>query len=103
VQVLVRTCEVKEDDMGHIDTSAPSVAGTGTNAEQGLLWVEAKQAELDALPTGTVVVIEIATGNYVTGMAGLEAHTRFTERFGEAAPGFVYRVRDITFIGGGLG
>ena len=75
----------------------------GRNAELGRIWVEKKRAELDALPTGTVVVIEVETGDYVTGKTGLEAHHRFSERFGEPAPGFVYRVRDMTFIGGGIG
>ena len=71
--------------------------------QQGLGWVEKKQAELEALPTGTVVVIDIKTGEYVTGKTGLEAHPLFEQRFGKSAFGFVHRVRDRTFIGGGIG
>jgi hypothetical protein len=76
---------------------APSI-----KCQQGLMWAEKKRAELDALPTGTVVVIDIETGDYVTGRTGLEAHPMFKQRFGPSASGFVYRVRDRTFIGGGI-
>jgi hypothetical protein len=72
-------------------------------SDLGLQWVERKRAELEALPTGTVVVIDIETGEYVTGKTGLEAHPLFKQRFGAAARGFVHRVRDRTFIGGGIG
>ncbi len=71
--------------------------------EQGEIWVAKKKIELDALPTGTVVLIDIATGDYVAGKTFLEVNPLFTQRFGSSALGFVYRVRDRTFIGGGVG
>ena len=72
-------------------------------AEQGKIWISRKQAELDALPKGTVVIIDIATGEYVTGKTYLEAEPVFDGRFGTSALGFVHRVGERTFIGGGIG
>ncbi len=71
--------------------------------EQGEIWVAKKKDHLDALPTGTVVLIDIVTGEYVTGKTFLEASPLFKQRFGPSALGFVHRVRDRTFIGGGIG
>jgi hypothetical protein len=62
-----------------------------------------KKAELDTLPKGTVVLIDIATGNYVTAATWLAAHPIFAQRFGSSALGFVYRVGERSFIGGGIG
>ncbi len=78
-------------------------ARTAFTAEQGQIWVKRKETELEALPTGTVVIIDIATGDYVTGKNFLEANPIFDQRFGSSALGFVHRVRDRTFIGGGIG
>jgi hypothetical protein len=72
-------------------------------AEQGQIWVSRKQAEFNALPKGTVVIIDIATGQYVTGKTYLEASPAFCQRFGKSALGFVHRIGEHTFIGGGLG
>ena len=73
-------------------------ARSAFTAAQGLQWVERKQAELDALPTRTVVVIDIKTGDYVTGKTLLEACDLFDQSFGAATPGFIHRVRDRSFI-----
>jgi hypothetical protein len=70
--------------------------------EQGEIWVAKKKTELDALPTGTVVLIDIVTGDYVTGKTFLEASPSFKQRFGASALGFVHRARDRTCIGGGV-
>lgn len=78
-------------------------AQTLRTAEQGDVWVRRKEAELEAMPQGTVVVIDVATGDYVTGRTWLEAHHLFVNRFGEGTPGFVHRIRDRTFVGGGIG
>jgi hypothetical protein len=75
----------------------------GEVCAKGLRWVEQKHAELEALPTSTVVVIDIKSGEYVTAKTWLEAHPLFEQRFGVGTPGFVHRVRDRTFIGGGIG
>ena len=78
-------------------------ARSAFTCEQGELWVGKMQAQLDALPKGTVVVIDIVTGEYVTGKTWLEAHPVFNQRFGASALGFVYRVGERTFVGGGIG
>jgi hypothetical protein len=78
-------------------------ARSAFTAEQGMIWVTRKKAELDALPLGTVVVIDIATGEYVTGTSFLETNPAFNQRFGSSALGFVHRVGERTFIGGGIG
>jgi hypothetical protein len=72
-------------------------------AEQGKIWVSRKQSEFSELPKGTVVIIDIVTGAYVTGKTYLEASPSFGQRFGRSALGFVHRIGEHTFIGGGLG
>jgi uncharacterized membrane-anchored protein len=72
-------------------------------SEQGQLWLAKKQAEIDALAKGTVVVIDIVTGDYVTAKTWLEAHPAFTQRFGSSALGFTHHVGERTFVGGGIG
>jgi hypothetical protein len=72
-------------------------------AEQGQIWVKRLQAELSVLPKGTVVIIDIATGQYVAAKTWLEADPIFDQRFGTSALGFVHRIGERTFIGGGLG
>ena len=71
--------------------------------EQGVAWVKRMQPELDALPTGMVVVVNVLTGEWTAGKTWLEAHRAFAQRFGTSIPGYVHRVRDRTFIGGGIG
>lgn len=85
------------------DDLAQARARGAFTAQQGEIWVARKKAEIEALPTGTVVIIDIATGEYVTGKTWLEGHPHFAQRFGSSALGFVYRVRDPSFIGGGIG
>jgi hypothetical protein len=70
---------------------------------QGERWIEKKRAEFDALPKGTVVIIDIVSGEFVTGKTLLEANPIFDQRFGSAAAGHVYRVGERSFIGGGIG
>jgi hypothetical protein len=78
-------------------------ARSAFTTEQGRIWVARKQAELDLLPRGTVVVIDIVSGDYVTGKTWLEANPIFDQRFGASALGYVYRVGERTFVGGGIG
>jgi hypothetical protein len=78
-------------------------ARSAFTAEQGKIWVARKQALFDALPKGTVVIIDIATGGYVTGATYLDATPLFNQRFGSSALGFVHRIGERTFIGGGIG
>ena len=92
----------EEDDMA-ISDDEQARARSVFAAEQGEIWVAKKRSELDALPKGTVVVIDIATGKYVTGKTWLQAHPAFAQRFGPSALGYIYRVGERSFIGGGIG
>jgi hypothetical protein len=76
---------------------------TAALAEQGEAWVEKKRDELEALPSRTVVLIDVRTGQYTTGKSWLEARAAFDSRFGSEIAGYVHRVRDRTFVGGGIG
>jgi hypothetical protein len=78
-------------------------ARTEFTCVQGRLLLEEKRAEIEALPKGTVVIIDIATGEYVTGKTFLEANPIFNQRFGSSALGFTHYVGERTFIGGGIG
>ena len=78
-------------------------ARSETLAMQGEAWVYKKWGELEALPSRTVVLIDVRTGEYVTGQTWLEARTAFDTRFGSEIAGYVYRVRDRAFVGGGMG
>lgn len=64
-------------------------------------WLEANKQIVDALPTGTVVMINIGTGEYETGPDHEAARLRFDRRFGATTIGHVHRVRMPTTIGGG--
>lgn len=78
-------------------------ARTAALAEQGEAWVDRKRAEFEALPSRTVVLIDVRTGQYTTGTTWLEARAEFDARFGSEVAGYVHRVRDRTFVGGGIG
>ena len=76
---------------------------TAALAEQGEAWVEKNRDEFEAMPSRTVVLIDVRTGQYTTGKTWLEARAEFDTRFGTEIAGYVYRVRDRTFVGGGIG
>ena len=78
-------------------------ARTAVLAEQGDAWVEKKRDEFEAMPSRTVVLIDVRTGQYTTGKTWLEARAEFDSRFGTQIAGYVHRVRDRTFVGGGIG
>ena len=78
-------------------------ARTEALAEQGEAWVATKRAELEALPSRTVVLIDVRTGEYAIGRTWTEARAEFDARFGCEIAGYVHRVRDRTFVGGGIG
>ena len=78
-------------------------ARTAVLAEQGDAWVEKKRDEFEAMPSRTVVLIDVRTGQYTTGKTWLEARAEFDSRFGTEIAGYVYRVRDRAFVGGGIG
>ena len=76
---------------------------TATLAEQGEAWAEKKRDQFEAMPSRTVVLINVRTGLYTTGKTWLEARAEFDTQFGTEIAGYVYRVRDRTFVGGGIG
>ena len=108
------------DDEGVLRLAAGSIGGdadVGTitdeectwsrerNEQVGLAggrWVEQKAGEFERLPTGTVVIIDIETGEYVTGTTAIEAMDLYDLKIGADRAGFIHRVRRPTFIGGGL-
>lgn len=68
----------------------------------GERWLQAKRAEIEALPTGTVVIFNVETGEYVTGTNALTVSDEFDLIHGHDCPGFIHRVRHPIFLGGGL-
>ncbi len=70
--------------------------------QAGERWLQAKRAEIEALPTGTVVMFNVETGEYVTGANALAASDEFDRLYGHDCPGFIHRVRHPIFVGGGL-
>ena len=76
---------------------------TATLAEQGEAWAEKKRDQFEAMPSRTVVLIDVRTDLYTTGKTWLEARAEFDTQFGTEIAGYVYRVRDRTFVGGGIG
>jgi hypothetical protein len=69
--------------------------------DKGEVWVEKLGPELSALPKGTVVAINCATGEYVLGKTRLEAADAFEKRFGKTL-GWVHEVGGGVFLGGGI-
>ena len=81
---------------------AESRSRTEAAGEAGAAWLEKKRAELALLPIGTVVVIDVETGEYVTGKTRLEAMDAYDSKIGPHRWGFVHQVGRKTFLGGGL-
>jgi hypothetical protein len=78
-------------------------ASTTAVAAAGKAWAARKAAEFAALPFGTVVMIDIASGDYVTAADRLAAADRFHARFGRATTqGYSFEVGRPVFIGGGI-
>lgn len=81
-----------------------SRALTNFAVEQGERWRQEKAAELDGLPVGTVVMINVANGEYITARNDIEAMDAFDQEFGKGVTiGYTYEVGRPTFIGGGIG
>jgi hypothetical protein len=79
-------------------------AQTDFAVAQGTRWREAKAAEIDALPVGTVVMFNVISGEYVTAMDRLEAMDKFDQRFGRGVTlGFSFEIGRPVFVGGGIG
>ena len=96
------------DEMDATLASLESKAGqmqaeTRVKADQFIAGMSKKRDEFEAMPSRTVVLIDVRTGQYTTGKTWLEARAEFDTRFGTEIAGYVYRVRDRTFVGGGIG
>ena len=72
-----------------------------TTARQGKAWLAKLAPELDHLPKGTVVVINCATGEYITAESRLAGLDKFQDRFGNVA-GWLHEIGGGIFIGGGI-
>ncbi len=71
------------------------------SGRQGEAWLEKPKPELDHMPNGTVVVINCATGEYITGETRLDALHKFQGRFGNVA-GWMHEIGGGIFVGGGI-
>ena len=81
-----------------------SKAATTFAVEHGKRWREAKAAELATLPAGTVVVINVTNGDFVTGPNRIEAMDTFHQTYGEGTTlSFSFEVGRPVFVGGGIG
>ena len=81
-----------------------SRALTNFAVEQGERWRQEKAAEFDAIPVGTVVMINVVNGKYVTAGDRIEAMDKFDQSFGQGVTiGYTFEVGRPTFIGGGIG
>ena len=71
--------------------------------QEGERWRQEKAAELEALPAGTVVVINVVNGKYVTASSDLEAMDKFHQTFGKGTTlSYSFEVGRPVFIGGGI-
>ena len=72
-----------------------------TTARLGRAWLERLQPQLEHLPKGTVVVVNCATGEYVTAESRISGIDKFQDRFGNVA-GWLHEIGGGIFIGGGI-
>ena len=70
----------------------------GHDAER---WMAVHANAFSAMPLGTTVVIDIASGDYVASAGWHDAQELFDRRFGEGAPSYTFTVGEPTFVGGG--
>ena len=71
-------------------------------AQAGERWLETKKIEIAKLAFGTVVIVDVETGEYVTGATHIEAMDEYDRRIGADRPGFIHEVGRRVFLGGGL-
>jgi hypothetical protein len=93
-------------------TGAPSVAFSQSLGrhidERDVLqleksWRDAHQETLEALPDGTTVVINLATGDFATGATWTEAQAAYDQTIGESSEHrFSFTKGRPIFVGGGL-
>jgi hypothetical protein len=88
-------------DTEQLERLARKQATVEEAVRQGKAWVQKLASELGGLPKGTVVVINCATGEYVTADSRLAGLRMFQDRFGDI-PGYLYEIGGGLFIGGGI-
>lgn len=69
---------------------------------KGRAWLEVNTALVDSLATGTVLLINLGTGEYETGSDRDTARRKFDARFGATTIGYHHRVRMPYTMGAGL-
>ena len=70
---------------------------------EGKRWVGMLEPEFQSLPSGTVIVINVATGEYVTGPSQHDALKVYHRRFGFGQTvGWVHEIGREIFLGGGI-
>lgn len=67
---------------------------------KGDAWLAAHAELVASFPAGTVIMIEVASGNYETAKSYEAARTAFRSRFGPSAPAHVHRVGMPIRVGG---
>ena len=78
-------------------------AQTEFAVREGERWRQQKRAELEGLSVGTVVMINVISGEYITAPSRIEAMDRFDQRFGRKTTlGYSFEVGRPVFIGGGI-
>lgn len=71
-------------------------------ANEGDYWLNRLAPELEKLPDGTALVINVVNGEYVTAPTRLEAMDKFDQKFGvNTTFGFLHQIGRPIFIGGG--
>ena len=76
---------------------------TAFSAAEGQRWADEKAAEFEALPMGTIVMINVVNGEYVTADDRLQAIDKFHQKFGRHTTlSFSFEIGRPVIIGGGL-
>ena len=69
--------------------------------KEGNYWLKRLQPELEKLPDGTAVVINIVNGEYVTAPSRLEAMDKFDQEYGQDRTfGFVHQIGRPIYLSG---
>jgi hypothetical protein len=64
-------------------------------------WLKELESELEKLPSGTILVINCESGEYVTGETHIDAIHRFQREY-QNARGWMHEIGGGFFIGGGI-
>ena len=72
-------------------------------AQQGKYWTQVHAEALGKLPAGTTVIINVITGEYVTGAEWLATREAYEQKFGQGTTiSWSFEVDRPIFVGGGL-